>query len=124
MVVAPASPLTKDMLGMDLYVIFTRACAPQEEIRKLLPKHLERQVELEKQGILFAAGPMEAEEEGKPRTGMIIVRAKSFEHAREIAMGDPLHAAGLREFEIWNWLLNEGSFTVTLNYSDRSAAVE
>lgn len=123
MVVAPASPLTKDMLGMDLYVIFTRPSGPPEEIKKMLPEHLERQVELEKQGILFAAGPMEAEGGDKPRTGMIIVRASSFEHAREIAMGDPLHAAGLREFEIWNWLLNEGSVSVTLNYSDRSAAI-
>ncbi len=115
--------LTRDMLGKDLYVIFTRPVAPREEIMKLLPKHLERQVELEKQGILFAAGPMEAEEADKPRTGMIIVRADSFEQAREIAMGDPFHAEGLREFEIWNWSMNEGSLTITVNYSDQSASV-
>ena len=39
-------------------------------------------------------------------------------------MGDPFHAAGLREFEIWNWSMNEGSFTVTINYSDQSAQVD
>lgn len=117
------TPNTKDMLQKDLYVIFTRPVAPREEIMKLLPKHLERQVELEKQGILFAAGPMEPEDSDKPRTGMIIVRADSFEHANEIAMGDPFHAAGLREFDVWNWSMNEGSFTVTINYSDKSADV-
>lgn len=117
------TPNTKDMLQKDLYVIFTRAIAPREEIMKMLPQHLERQVELEKQGILFAAGPMEPEDDSKPRTGMIIVRADSFEHANEIAMGDPFHAAGLREFDIWNWSMNEGSFTVTINYSDKSADV-
>jgi uncharacterized protein YciI len=117
------TPNTKDMLQKDLYVIFTRPVAPREEIMKLLPKHLERQVELEKQGILFAAGPMEPEDDSKPRTGMIIVRADSFEHANEIAMADPFHAAGLREFEVWNWSMNEGSFTVTINYSDKSANV-
>lgn len=117
------TPNTKDMLQKDLYVIFTRAVAPREEIMKMLPAHLERQVELEKQGILFAAGPMEPEDSDKPRTGMIIVRADSFEHANEIAMGDPFHAAGLREFDIWNWSMNEGSFTVTINYSDKSADV-
>ena len=117
------TPNTKDMLQKDLYVIFTRPVAPREEIMKLLPKHLERQVELEKQGILFAAGPMEPEDDSKPRTGMIIVRADSFEHANEIAMGDPFHAEGLREFEVWNWSMNEGSFTVTINYSDKSADV-
>lgn len=117
------TPNTKDMLQKDLYVIFTRPVAPREEIMKLLPKHLERQVELEKQGILFAAGPMEPEDDSKPRTGMIIVRADSFEHANEIAMGDPFHAEGLREYEVWNWSMNEGSFTVTINYSDKSADV-
>ena len=117
------TPNTKDMMQKDLYVIFTRAVAPREEIMKMLPQHLERQVELEKQGILFAAGPMEPEDSEKPRTGMVIVRADSFEHANEIAMGDPFHAEGLREFDIWNWSMNEGSFTVTINYSDQSAAV-
>jgi uncharacterized protein YciI len=117
------SPNTKDMLQKDLYVIFTRAVAPREEIMKMLPLHLERQVELEKQAILFAAGPMEPEDSDKPRTGMIIVRADSFEHANEIAMGDPFHAAGLREYDVWNWSMNEGSFTVTINYSDKSADV-
>lgn len=117
------TPNTKDMLQKDLYVIFTRAVAPREEIMKMLSQHLERQVELEKQGILFAAGPMEPEDSDKPRTGMIIVRADSFEHANEIAMGDPFHAAGLREYDVWNWSMNEGSFTVTINYSDKSADV-
>ena len=117
------TPNTKDMLQKDLYVIFTRAIAPREEIMKMLPQHLERQVELEKQGILFAAGPMEPEDSDKPRTGMIIVRADSFEHANEIAMADPFHAAGLREFDVWNWSMNEGSFTVTINYSDKSVNV-
>ena len=117
------TPNTKEMLQKDLYVIFTRPVAPREKIMELLPKHLERQVELEKQGILFAAGPMEPQDEDKPRTGMIIIRAESFDHAHEIAMGDPFHSEGLREFDIWNWSMNEGSFTVTINYSDQSAAV-
>jgi len=117
------TPNTADMLQKDLYVIFTKAVAPREKIMELLPKHLERQVELEKQGILFAAGPMEPEDETKPRTGMIIVRADSFKHANEIAMGDPFHAQGLREFEIWNWSMNEGSINVTINYSDQTAQI-
>ena len=115
---------TNEMLRKDLYVIFTRPVAPREKIMELLPKHLERQVELEKQGILFAAGPMEPQEDDKPRTGMIIIRADSFDEAHAIAMEDPLHAAGLREFDIWNWSMNEGSFTVTISYSNQSAAIK
>lgn len=117
------TPNTAKMLQKDLYVIFTRPVAPKEEIMKLLPAHLERQVELEKQGILFAAGPMEPQDSEKPRTGMIIIRAASFEEAHEIAMADPFHAAGLREFDLWNWSMNEGSISVTINYSDQSAQV-
>ena len=115
---------TNEMLRKDLYVIFTRPVAPREKIMELLPKHLERQVELEEKGILFAAGPMEPQENDKPRTGMIIIRADSFEDAHAIAMEDPLHAAGLREFDIWNWSMNEGSFTVTISYSNQSAAIK
>ena len=117
------TPNTEGMLQKDLYVIFTRPVAPRDKIMELLPKHLERQVELEKQGILFAAGPMQSQDEDKPRTGMIIIRADSFEHAHEIAMGDPFHAEGLREFDIWNWSMNEGSLNITINYSDQSAVV-
>jgi len=114
---------TNEMLQKDLYVIFTRPVAPREELLKLLPKHLARQVELEKEGILFAAGPMEPQDKDQVRTGMIIVRAGSFDEADEIAKADPFHAAGLREYEIWNWSMNEGSFNVTINYSDQSAVV-
>ncbi|PPR12264.1 MAG: hypothetical protein CFH41_00300 [Alphaproteobacteria bacterium MarineAlpha11_Bin1] len=117
------TPKTKDIPLKGLYVIFTRPTAPKDKIMELLPQHLERQVELERQGILFAAGPMETQDEDKVRTGMIIVRADSFEHAHEIAMKDPLHAAGLREFDIWNWSMNEGSFNVRINYSDQSATI-
>ena len=66
---------------------------------------------------------MDPETEDKPRTGMIIVRAQSFAQAREIADADPLHAAGLREYEVWKWTMNEGSVTLTVNYSDQTAVI-
>ena len=117
-------PYTDTMLRKELYVIFTKPVAPREEIRKILPEHLKRQIELEKKGILFAAGPMDPFDETKTRTGMIIVRASSFEEADEIARNDPMHTSGVREYDIWKWSLNEGSFSVTINYSDQSASIE
>ena len=117
-------PYTDDMLRKELYVIFTKPVAPREEIRKILPEHLKRQLELEKRGILFAAGPMDPRDETKTRTGMIIVRASSFEDADEIAKNDPMHTSGVREYEIWQWSLNEGSYSVTINYSNQSASIE
>ena len=117
-------PYTDTMLRKDLYVIFTKPVAPREEIRKILPEHLKMQLELEKKGILFAAGPMDPLDKTKKRTGMIIVRANSFEEADEIAKNDPMHTSGVREYEIWNWSLNEGSFNVTINYSDQSVLIK
>jgi uncharacterized protein YciI len=114
---------TATMLGKELYVIFTRPVGPPEEIRKMLPQHLDRQVELEKAGIMFGAGPMFRDGEDHPAFGMIIVRANSFEEADAIAAEDPFHKAGLREYEIHKWVMNEGSFTVTINYSDQTAQV-
>ena len=55
---------------------------------------------------------------------MIIVRASSFEEANEIAKNDPMHTSGVREYDIWKWSLNEGSFSVTINYSDQSASIK
>ena len=118
------APYTDTVLRKELYVIFTKPVASREEIRKILPEHLKRQVELEKKGILFAAGPMDPFDKTKTRTGMIIVRANSFEEADEIAKNDPMHTSGVREYDIWNWSLNEGSFSVTINYSDQSASIE
>ncbi len=114
---------TSKMLGKELYVIFTRPVGDPAEIAKLLPQHLDRQVELEKKGIMFGAGPMFAPGGERPAFGMIVIRANSFEEADAIAAEDPFHKAGLREYEIHKWVMNEGSFTVTINYSDQTAQV-
>jgi uncharacterized protein YciI len=77
-------------------------------------------IDLEKRGVLFASGPFLAGKDVLPGTGMTIVRAASLEEAEAIAMEDPFNKSGLRIFEVRTWQLNEGSFTVTVNYSDRS----
>ena len=81
------------------------------------------QVALEKAGIMYGAGPMFEKGGERPAFGMIIVRANSFEEADAIAAEDPFHKAGLRKYEIHRWMLNEGSYTVTVNYSDQSMTI-
>ncbi|MFP6711868.1 MAG: YciI family protein [Rhodospirillales bacterium] len=113
-------------LQKEFYVVFTRPAAPMEEIRKLMPQHLERQLELEEKGILFAAGPLfdaSADASERPGTGMIIIRAGSQAEAEQIAGEDPLHKAGLRSFEVKTWKVNEGSYSVTVKYSDQSMEI-
>jgi len=112
-----------DFLGKELYVIFSTPLKPREELAPMLPKHLAHQVAIEKKGILFGAGPMFEDGAKSPVRGMIIIRASSFEEAHIIAESDPFHKAGLRAFTIDRWILNEGSSTVTVNYSDQTAAI-
>ena len=119
-----AQEMTRNYLGKELYVIFTVPNATREEMMPVMPDHLARQVELEEQGILFAAGPMFEEGGQAPVRGMVIVRANSFEEARAIADADPFHKAGLRTYTLDRWVINEGSYSVTVKYSDQSMALD
>ena len=55
--------------------------------------------------------------------GMVIVRAGSLAEAKEIAAADPMHASGARSFTVRPWLMNEGTVTVKIRYSDGSREV-
>lgn len=114
--------LTATMLRKEFYVVTTTP-ARSPEIQKLLPDHLEYQVRLERGGKLFGAGPYFEEGDDLPSGGMIILRAQSVAEARALADADPFHAAGLRTYTIRKWMMNEGSMTVTIRYSDQSAVV-
>ncbi|HEY4774081.1 MAG TPA: YciI family protein [Xanthobacteraceae bacterium] len=115
-------PLTQRFLGKEMYLVITRPVR-SAEIDKRLAEHLAHQVELERRGILFAAGPLYPRGASVPEAGMFVLRANSFEEAEAIAHSDPLHVAGLRTFTVQKWRVNEGSITVTINYSDQSATI-
>jgi uncharacterized protein YciI len=115
--------LTKNFLGKDYYVIVTTPVGPREELDKMLAEHLTHQIKLEKQGIMFGAGPLAAED-GTRAGGLIIIRASSFAEARAIADSDPYHKNGLRTYTLTRWTVNEGSFTVRVNYSDQTMTIE
>ncbi len=115
-------PLAKNFLGKEMYLVITRPVR-SPEINKRVGEHLEHQVALEKAGVLFAAGPLYPKGSSEPEAGMFVLRANSFEEAEAIAAADPLHKAGLRTYTIQKWRMNEGSFTVTINYSDQTVKI-
>ena len=109
------------MLQLQLYAIFTRPVSGMKPVMEMLEEHLQYQISMEKDGILFAAGPFWTDDEQQWQgEGMVVVRAESLEAARAIAAGDPMHASGARTFEVRPWLINEGTLTLRLNHSTRS----
>ena len=112
------------MLQKRLYVVFSTPLQPMSEMRSLLQEHLSYMIELEKRGLLFASGPFLAEGQELPGSGMSILRVASRAEAEAIAQEDPLYKNGMRTYEIKAWQLNEGSYTVTVNYSDRSYRID
>lgn len=115
-------PLTGKMLGKEMYLVITRPVR-SAEIAKRLADHLAHQVDLERRGVLFAAGPLYSRGSTIPEAGMFVLRANSFEEAEAIAKADPLHVAGLRSFTLQKWRVNEGSITLKINYSDQTAQI-
>jgi len=115
----------KGLLAKRLYVILTTPTRGLEALKEHLGAHLAYQKDLEARGVTFAAGPFadDAELEWSGE-GMIIVRAASVADAKAIADADPMHANGARSYRVRPWLLNEGSCTVTVRYSESYRRVD
>jgi uncharacterized protein YciI len=108
------------MLKKKLWVVMSRAVKPLDEVAKHRRAHLEYQIRLERDGIMYGAGPAMRPGETQPAFGLIVIRAKDEAEARRIADADPMHATGMREYELYSWSLNEGRINVTLNFSDQT----
>jgi uncharacterized protein YciI len=97
----------------------TRPVKGLDPVMAVLQAHLAFQIGLEKHGIMFGAGPFwnDAEDawEGED---MVIVRAASLTEAKAIAASDPMHKAAARGYTVRPWLLNEGTLTVKVTFSD------
>ena len=109
---------TDGMLQKQLYAVFTSPIDGLGPVMESLEPHLKFLIEQEKIGTLMCAGPFWADdEETWNGEGMVIFRASSLQEARDLAAADPMHSSGARSFTIRPWLLNEGTFGVSLNFS-------
>lgn len=106
------------MLQKQLYAIFTKPVNGLGPVFANIEAHLKFQVELEREGVMFAAGPMWTDDEQSwEGDGLVVVRAESRSAAIAIAERDPMHQSGARSFEVRPWLINEGTISVRLDYS-------
>ena len=108
------------MLQKQLYAIFTVPTGGIEPILAGLEEHLGFQMQLEREGLLFAAGPMWSDDERDWNgDGLVVVRAASRSEAIGIAERDPMHRSGARRFTVGPWMINEGTMTVKLDMSSQ-----
>lgn len=115
---------SRGMLQKQLYAVFTSPANGMGPVMENIEAHLKYQVELEEKGVMFGAGPFWTDDEARwEGEGMVIVRAASLDEARAIAEADPMHKSGARTFKIRPWLLNEGTVTVKIRYSDGSREI-
>ena len=108
------------MLKKKLWVVMSRAVKPPDEVAKHRRAHLEYQIELERDGIMYGAGPAVAPGASEASFGLIVIRAKDEAEARRIADADPMHKEGVRQYELYQWTMNEGSIRLTVNFSDQT----
>lgn len=115
---------SKGTLQKQLYAIFTMPTNGLGPIMENLEKHLEFQVGLECDGIMFAAGPMwnDAETEWNGE-GIVVVRAASRKDAEAIAAKDPMHVSGARSYRVRPWMINEGTINLRLDLSSQKVTV-
>jgi len=112
---------SKAMLQKQLYAVFTTPADGLGPVFANIEEHLKFQVELERKGIMFAAGPMWTDDEQSwEGEGLVIIRAASREEAVKIAETDPMHISGARTFKVRPWMINEGSLTVHFDFSTQN----
>jgi uncharacterized protein YciI len=124
----PAANILEASRGMaqkQLYVVFTSPTRGLDPVLQNIEEHLKFQVDLERRGIMFGAGPFwDDDEKNWSGEGMVIIRAESLAAARAIAEQDPMHKSGARRFTVRPWLLNEGTVTLRVNFSEQKARLE
>jgi uncharacterized protein len=105
-------------LAKQLYVVFTTPVNGIGPVMESLVRHLEFQEQLEREGIMFAAGPNWTDDEQNwDGEGMVVIRAASLVEAQAIAARDPMHQSGARNYRVRPWLVNEGRLTVELDFA-------
>jgi uncharacterized protein YciI len=85
---------------------------------RLRIEHHEYLLDLERRGILFAAGPFADRNERSSGSGMIIIRAASRDEATLIGHDEPYTRNRLRLMDVLPWQRNEGTLKLELRLAD------
>ncbi len=108
-------------LAMQVFACMTTPVRPGPPPPDVLAQHKAYIAGLETTGKVFLAGPL-SNPEGTHMSGagMIIFAAADMAEANALAADDPMHQAGIRDFTVQAWRLNEGAPMPGLRLSNRS----
>ena len=111
-------------LAYEVYVVTSKPVVGPEEFSKHLPDHLDYLGKAEAAGQLMMAGPL-SDEAGVEMSGIgfQVWRADSWEAAKALADGDPMHVSGAKQYEMRRWLINEGNMQINVGLSSRSVSL-
>ncbi len=113
-----ADCVSRGYLAKQFYMVSTRPTNGIGPVMENLAIHLQFQETLERDGIMFAAGPNWTDDEQEwEGDGTVVIRASSLAEAKEIAGRDPMHVNGARSFTVRPWFINEGGMTVHLGFA-------
>jgi uncharacterized protein YciI len=80
--------------------------------------HFAYLLELERSGVLFAAGPFVDKDGVRHGAGMLLVRAATRAEAEAIAYAEPYTKAGMRKMTLTPWQRNEGTLNLRIRFAD------
>jgi uncharacterized protein YciI len=105
------------LLGRDYWLVVStpRPGTDRAAIEELVDEHISWLLGLERDGTLFASGPLLSGPGVGPGSGVTILRVPDEDTARSVAGQDPFVRAGLRTFEVHQWRVNEGSVSVQMS---------
>jgi len=87
-------------------------------------EHFAYLLNLERSGVLFAAGPFVDETGTRHGAGMIIIRASTRAEAETIAYAEPYTKAGMRKMVLTPWQRNEGTLSLRIRFADGVVEVD
>jgi putative dehydrogenase len=113
------------MLNKRLYVGLSKVnrSSPPPPI-DVIHEHLKWAQGLERQGVLFAAGPFVDDEGAILGDGLFVVRADSEAEVADLLADDPIHVGNFRRCTVHGWALHEGTINVSINLSDQTYSLD
>ena len=113
--------LKERMLQKSYYLMF-REVVDGSRIPDLMLDHYRWLIGLEKEGKVFASGPL-FEKNGEQGVGMTVFSVAGWEEAEALASNDPFCASGAMKFSIRRWQVNEGRIKIAIDFSDGTYSI-